>query len=53
MLRTIMVGYIDSDWARDVEIRKSTSGYVFHLGSNVVSWFSKKKSLVALSTAEA
>ncbi|XP_057730642.1 uncharacterized mitochondrial protein AtMg00810-like [Arachis stenosperma] len=26
-------GYTDSDWAGDIETRKSTSGFVFHLGS--------------------
>eukprot|EP00253_Pinus_taeda_P002163 PITA_02163 len=33
--------------------RKSTSGYVFHMGSGAISWASKKQSIVALSTAEA
>nr|KYP70017.1 Retrovirus-related Pol polyprotein from transposon TNT 1-94 [Cajanus cajan] len=48
-----LVGYTDSGWARDVETRKSTSGYSFHLGIGAVSWSSKKQPLVALSTAEA
>ena len=29
------VGYTDSDWAGDTEGRKSTSGFVFHLGFGV------------------
>eukprot|EP00253_Pinus_taeda_P009660 PITA_09660 len=33
--------------------RKSTSGYVFHMGSGAISWASKKQPIVALSTAEA
>eukprot|EP00253_Pinus_taeda_P025724 PITA_25724 len=33
--------------------RKSTSGYVFHMGSGAISWASKKQSIVALSTSEA
>eukprot|EP00253_Pinus_taeda_P024503 PITA_24503 len=33
--------------------RKSTSGYVFHMGSGAISWAFKKHSIVALSTAEA
>ncbi|KAF5957377.1 hypothetical protein HYC85_004602 [Camellia sinensis] len=32
-----LVGYADSDYARDLEGRKSTSGYVFMLGSGVVA----------------
>eukprot|EP00253_Pinus_taeda_P034558 PITA_34558 len=42
-----------SDWAGSVDDRKSTSGYVFHMGSGAISWASKKHSIVALSTAEA
>eukprot|EP00253_Pinus_taeda_P015521 PITA_15521 len=48
-----LVGYTDSDWARSVDDQKSTSGYVFHMGSGAISWASKKQSIVALSTAEA
>ena len=48
-----LVGYMDSDWAGDTEIRKSTSGYTFHLGTGAISWSSKKQPVVALSTAEA
>eukprot|EP00253_Pinus_taeda_P010139 PITA_10139 len=45
--------YTDADWAGSVDDRKSTSGGAFFMGSRVVSWFSKKQSLIALSTAEA
>eukprot|EP00253_Pinus_taeda_P024043 PITA_24043 len=48
-----LVGYIDSDWAGSVDDRKSTSGYVFHLGSGAISWASKKQPILSLSTAEA
>ena len=48
-----LVGYTDSDWAGDTEERKSTSGYVFNLGSGAFSWSSKKQQVVALSTTEA
>ncbi|XP_016185969.1 uncharacterized protein LOC107627658 [Arachis ipaensis] len=37
-----LVGYTNSDWAEDIETRKSISGFVFHLGSIVISWSSKK-----------
>eukprot|EP00253_Pinus_taeda_P006143 PITA_06143 len=33
--------------------RKSTSGYVFHMGSGAISWTSKKQHIVLLSTAKA
>jgi hypothetical protein len=48
-----LVGYIDSDWARGVDDRRSTSGYVFTFGSGAISWASKKKPIVSLSTIEA
>ena len=32
---------------------KSNFGYVFHFGSGVVSWASKKQSIVTLSYAKA
>eukprot|EP00253_Pinus_taeda_P017290 PITA_17290 len=31
-----LVGYTDSDWAGSVDDRKSTSGYVFHMGSGAI-----------------
>ncbi|XP_070034502.1 secreted RxLR effector protein 161-like [Nicotiana tomentosiformis] len=46
-------GYSDSDWARSIDDRKSTSGNVFSLGSGAISWCSKKQDVVALSSAEA
>ena len=48
-----LVGYCDSDWAGSVDDMKSTSGYVFSLGSGVFSWASKKQQTVAQSSAEA
>jgi hypothetical protein len=46
-------GYTDSDWAGSAVDRKSTSGCCFSLGSTVISWFSRKQTSVALSSAEA
>eukprot|EP00253_Pinus_taeda_P009712 PITA_09712 len=48
-----LIGYTDSDWAGSVDDWKSTSGYVFHMGSGAISWISKKQPIVALSTAKA
>ena len=44
---------MDSDWAGSSIDRKSTSGCFFSMGSGAISWFSRKQSCVALSTAEA
>lgn len=48
-----LFGFTDSDYAGDVEDRKSTSGYVFLLSNGAVSWSSKKQPIVTLSTTEA
>ena len=48
-----LVGFIDVNWARCVEERKSTSGCCFSIGLGVVSWFSRKHMSAALSSAEA
>eukprot|EP00253_Pinus_taeda_P006519 PITA_06519 len=34
-------GFVDADWAGDLDQRRSTSGYVFNLFGGVVSWMSK------------
>eukprot|EP00253_Pinus_taeda_P014864 PITA_14864 len=46
-------GFVDADWAGDLDQRRSTSGYVFNLFGGAVSWMSKKQSVLALSTTEA
>ena len=48
-----LVGFSDSDWAGDVDTRRSTSGYTFHVGNSLVSWSSKKQATVAKSSTEA
>jgi len=48
-----LVAYTNSDYARDLGDRKSTSGYVFLLSSRTVYWLSKKQPIVSLSTTEA
>jgi hypothetical protein len=49
----ILVGWSDSDYAGDLDDRKSASGYVFQLGNGAISWSSKKQPIVTLSTTEA
>ncbi|XP_024004079.1 uncharacterized protein LOC112081549 [Eutrema salsugineum] len=48
-----LYGYSDSDWGGSNEDKKSTSEYVFTLGSAVFCWQSSKQQTVAQSTAEA
>jgi hypothetical protein len=45
--------YVDSDYANDVDDRKSITGYVVKVNGCTVSWNSKKQTRVATSTAEA
>ena len=46
-------GFVDADWAGDLDQRRSTSGYVFNLFGGAISWTSKKQFVVALSTTKA
>ena len=46
-------GFVYVDWARDLDCRRSTSGYVFKLFGGAISWMSKRQVVVALSTTEA
>ena len=47
-----LVGYMDSDWVGSIDDRKSTSEYMFHMGSGAISWASKKKPIVPQSKVE-
>ena len=47
-----LVGYVETDYARDLDDRRSTTGYVFTLGGGPICWKSMVQSLVALSTIE-
>ncbi|XP_073225581.1 secreted RxLR effector protein 161-like [Cicer arietinum] len=48
-----LVSYTDSNYAGDLDDRKSTSGFAFIMGSGAISWASKKQPIVSLSTTEA
>ena len=47
------IGYTDSDFQKDQDDRKSTSGSVFTLGGGAIVWRSVKQSSTADSTMEA
>ena len=48
-----LTGYSDSSWGDCVDTRRSTSGYMFLLGGNLITWRTKKQSNVAKSSTEA
>ena len=48
-----VIGYSDSDFARCVDTRKSTFGYLFLLAEGAISWKSAKQPVIAASTMEA
>lgn len=48
-----LCGYSDSDWAGDIESRRSTSGFIFLYCGGVVSWASRRQTCVTLSSMEA
>ena len=45
--------YCDSDWATDVDDRKSITGYVIYAQGGAIVWKSKKQPTTARSSAEA
>ena len=47
-----LVSYTDSNYAGDLDDRKSTSGFAFIMGSRAISWASKKQPVVSLSTTK-
>ncbi|XP_073137296.1 secreted RxLR effector protein 161-like [Henckelia pumila] len=48
-----LVGYVDADYAADIDRIRSISGYTFMFNGCVVSWKATLQAIVALSTTEA
>jgi hypothetical protein len=48
-----VVGYVDVDYAGEVDDRRSTTGYVFTLSGGLICWKSTLQSIVPMSTTEA
>jgi len=48
-----IVGYVDSDYARDLDKRRSQTRYVFMLSGSAISWKATLQSTIALSIIEA
>ena len=49
---TVIMGFMDVDCAGSKEDKRSTIGYCVFVGGNIVSWKSKKQSVVSRSSAK-
>lgn len=48
-----LVGFSDSDYANDLETRRSTTGYVILFNGSPVAWRCQRQPIITLSTTEA
>jgi hypothetical protein len=49
----VLSGYSDADWGGDLTTCRSTTGYVFQIDKNTVSWCTKRQGCVSKSTTKA
>ena len=48
----LLSGYTYSNWVGDSSDRRSNAGYIFQLGSGLISWSNKKVKTLSLSSCE-
>lgn len=48
-----LIGFSDSDWAGNVDNRRSITSYAFNIGFGVIAWSNKRQNIVSLSSVEA
>jgi len=53
LLNANLIGFSDSDWARDLNSRRSVSGYTFIFCRAAIAWSAKKQQTLALSSTKA
>ena len=51
-MASVLWGWVDSDWAADLDSRRSHTGYVLMMTGGAVSWKSRRQDCVSLSTSE-
>lgn len=47
-----LIGFSDSDYANDIETRRSTTGYICFLSNGPITWSAQRQKMVTLSTTE-
>jgi hypothetical protein len=50
--QALLIGFSDADFVGDVDTRKSTTGVIFFLANNPITWQSTKQKVVAQSSCE-
>ena len=45
-------GFVKSNWDKDIDSRRLTSGYLFIMFGGAVSWMRRKQSMVSFSSIE-
>ncbi|KAJ4846009.1 hypothetical protein Tsubulata_019554, partial [Turnera subulata] len=51
--KPVLQAFADADWAGSVDDRRSTSGLVVYLGSNLLCWRAQKQKIVSRSSTDA